>query len=75
MRKFAYVVKRMNMEKKKSKLLERVSKIISSGLFHQSGLRNEMIVLLKIMDNLSEEKLDQQLNQTLKIISKRLSLK
>jgi len=59
-------------KKKVKKLLERISKLVSSGLVH-SGLRNETVVLLKVVDNLPEEKLDIHLQQMMNTISKRFA--
>lgn len=66
------LMEKYRQTKKVKKLLERVSKLVSSGLVH-SGLRNETVVLLKVVDNLPEDKLDFHLHQTMKIISKRFA--
>ena len=64
-----------NYERKKkvSKLLTRLEKLVDSGLVYDGHLKSETIVLLKIVDKLSDEKLDYHLSETLKIISKRFS--
>jgi len=64
-----------NYERKKkvSKLLTRLEKLVDSGLVYDGHLKSETIVLLKIVDKLSNEKLDYHLSETLKIISKRFS--
>ena len=56
-----------------SKLLDRLDKLISSGLVYDGKLRNETVVLLKIIDNLDEEKLKYHYKQALHIINKRFS--
>jgi len=63
----------LKKEKIKEKLLGRVSKLVASGLAYQGTIRNETIVLLKIIDSLSEEKLNQHLQQTMTTISKRFA--
>lgn len=56
-----------------SKLLDRLDKLISSGLVYDGKLRNETVVLLKIIDSLDEEKLKYHYKQALLIINKRFS--
>ena len=66
-------IKNYKKKQKESKLLDRINKLVSSGLIYDGNLKHEMTILLKIIDNLSEEKLDYHLSNTLKIISKRFS--
>lgn len=56
-----------------SKLLDRLDKLISSGLVYDGKLRTETVVLLKIIDSLDEEKLKYHYKQALLIINKRFS--
>jgi hypothetical protein len=56
---------------KTAKLLSRIDKIISSGLTYGSTKR-ELVIILKILDKLSEEKLDIQMNNMMAILSKGL---
>lgn len=56
-----------------SKLLDRLDKLISSGLVYDGKLRTETVVLLKIIDSLDEEKLKHHYKQALLIINKRFS--
>jgi len=56
-------------------LLERISKLVSSGLINESNSKREMVSILKSIDNLSDEKLNLYLNETLKILDKRFSQK
>lgn len=58
-------------KQKIQKLLERVNKLVNSGLINEGQSRQEMIVLLKIVDSLSEEKLNYHLKNTMNIITKR----
>lgn len=59
--------------KKEGKLLARIEKLINSGLANDGSLKHENIILLKIYNKLTDEKLDQHLRNTLKIITKRFS--
>ena len=67
------MMKQYEQKKKVSKLLTRLEKLVDSGLVYDGHLKSETIVLLKIVDKLSNEKLDYHLSETLKIISKRFS--
>lgn len=64
-----------NYKKKKkiAKLLDRLEKLVSSGLVYDGTIKHETVILLKIVNNLSDEKLDHHLRETLQIISKRFS--
>ena len=52
-------------------ILERISKLVSSGLVNEVSAKKEMISILKNLDNLSDEKLNLYLSETLKILDKR----
>lgn len=65
------LLKELSRKKKIKKLLERLSKLVSSGLVYDGSSRTETIVLLKIIDNLPENKIDQHLQNTMKNIAKR----
>lgn len=60
-------------KKKVTKLLNRIEKLITSGLVYDGALKHETTILLKIATKLSDEKLDYHLRETLKTISKRFS--
>ena len=62
-----------NKKKKIKKLVERIGKLINSGFIHDGHLKSQNIVLLKIINNLNNEKLDQHLYETIKIINSRFS--
>jgi len=62
-----------NRKKKVKKLVERISRLVSTGLVHHGGLRNETVVLLKVVENLSDDKIDYHLGETMKMISKRFT--
>lgn len=59
--------------KKVAKLLDRIDKLISTGLVYDGTLKNETVILLKIATKLSDEKLDYHLKDTMRTISKRFS--
>lgn len=60
-------------KKKVSKLLDRIEKLITTGLIYDGTLKHETIILLKIVNKLSDEKIDYHLKDTLRTISKRFS--
>ena len=60
-------------QKKVSKLLDRIEKLIATGLVYDGTLKHETVILLKIATKLSNEKLDYHLKDTLRTISKRFS--
>lgn len=59
--------------KKVSKLLDRIEKLITSGLVYDGTLKHETTILLKIVNKLGSEKLDYHLRQTLSTINKRFA--
>lgn len=67
------LVNEYNRKKKIKKLVSRLSVLINSGFIHDGHLKSQHIVLLKIIDRLPNEKLDQHLYETIKIINSRLS--
>lgn len=67
------LIHKYNKGKKVMKLLTRISKLISSGLVYDSSLKHETIILLKVADKLSEDKLNYHLSETMKTISKRFA--
>jgi len=66
-------IKFYSKKKKTKKLVDRISKLVSSGLVYDGVLKNEVVVLLKVIENLSDDKLDYHLKQTLRMISKRFT--
>jgi len=62
---------KMGRMKKIKKLLDKASRLISSGFGYDSSFRNEMIVLLKVLDNLPNDKIDYHLNEITKMINRR----
>jgi hypothetical protein len=57
------------------KLLERIDKLVSLGIVNEGQTKQETIVLLKIIDKLSTNKLNFYLKETIKTISKRFPTK
>jgi hypothetical protein len=66
-------IKKYSRKKKVRKLLERITKIIEAGLSHDSSVRNETVALLRVIDKLSDEKLDHHLNETIQLLNKRFA--
>lgn len=62
-----------NREKKISKLLSRIEKLVDSGLVYDGSIKNQTIVLLKVINKLTDDKLGHHLTETLQIIRKRFS--
>jgi len=60
-------------EKKISRLLTRIEKLVNAGLIYDGNLKNQFIILLKVVDKLDDERLDHHLKDTLRIIRKRFS--
>lgn len=64
----------LNEQKRKQKvnqLVSKISNLVSSGLVYDGNLKNETVITLKILPKLSSERLDYQLKEISKIISKR----
>ena len=62
-----------NREKKVSKLLTRIEKLVDSGLVYDGTLKSQAIILLKVINKLSNDKLDHHLSETLQVIRKRFA--
>ena len=67
------ILKDYNRKKKVARILDRIEKLVESGLVHDSQLKHETVILLKILDKLPEDKLDMQLNRTIEVLNKRFS--
>jgi len=68
------MVVKYRKQKKVKKLLERISKIVNTGLANSGSYQHEIIILLKVIDTLSEDQLNYHLSETLKTINKRFSV-
>jgi len=62
-----------NKSKKVAKLLDRIEKLVSSGLVYDGSSRSEMTILLKVINKLSDEKIDYHLKSVMSTIAKRFS--
>lgn len=62
-------------KRKINKLLERLEKLIFSDKPFETSLKHETIILLKTINKMSDERLDYNLNRTIKIIGKRFANK
>ena len=62
-----------NRQKKVRKLLNRIERLVNSGLIYDGTLRNDTRILLKAIPKLTDEKLDFHLQDVLKTINKRFS--
>lgn len=68
-----YMMKEHKRKQKVSKLLYRLEKLIKSGLIYDGSLKNETVILLKVIHTLDEKRLDMQLQNSLNILSKRFA--
>ena len=59
-------------EKKIKKLLDRISNLIDNKLVTETGYRNEVILMLRTVDKLSENQIDKYLQDTLEVINKKI---
>ena len=59
---------------KTTKLLSRIDKIIESGLTYGSTKR-ELLIILKVLDKLSEERIDTQISEMMNILSRGINTK
>jgi hypothetical protein len=71
--KLSGLIVRYSKAKKISKILDRVQAMVDSGLMNDGSLRHETTILLKILEKLPSEKLDEQLNKTMSILNKRFA--
>jgi hypothetical protein len=62
-----------NHKIKITNLLGRIQKLVEAGLVYDGTLRNDTVLLLKVIDKLSEEKVNYHIQQTIKLISTRFS--
>jgi hypothetical protein len=47
--------------------------MVKAGLINDGALRHETVILLKILERLPTEKLDEQLNKTMLLLDKRFA--
>jgi len=61
-----------NRNKKVKKLLERTEQLESFGMLY-GNLKKEMIIVLKVLDTMDDNKLNKYLQNTMEIVNKRIS--
>jgi hypothetical protein len=66
-------LKHLKKEQKVSKLLEKIEKLVTSGLIYDSTVKRETVILLKVLDKLPENKVDEHLTKAMQLITKRFS--
>lgn len=59
--------------KKVAKLLDRTQNLVNAGLTYDGQIKHETVILLKIVDKLTNEKLDEQIRHTIQTVSKRFA--
>lgn len=62
-------------ETKRKKLLNRIRQLIEANLTNDTSLKSEVIILLKVIDKLEDNLLDEHIESMIKTISKRFSKK
>ena len=60
-------------ETKRKKLLNRIRQLIEANLTNDTSLKSEVIILLKVIDKLEDNLLDEHIESMIKTISKRFS--
>jgi chromosome segregation ATPase len=60
-------------ETKRKKLLNRIRQLIEANLTNDASLKSEVIILLKVIDKLEDNLLDEHIERMIKTISKRFS--
>jgi Skp family chaperone for outer membrane proteins len=60
-------------ETKRKKLLNRIRQLIEANLTNDTSLKSEVIILLKVIDKLEDNLLDEHIERMIKTISKRFS--
>jgi len=65
--------KNFGQETKRKKLLNRIRQLIEANLTKDSSLKSEVIILLKVIDKLEDNLLDEHIERMIKTISARFS--
>ena len=66
-----YLITEIKRKEKVLKLIDRIDRMINSGIITDSSTQKDTIILLKIIDTLPNNKLDDHIQRTMNIISKR----
>ena len=72
-KKLENISEELKRKKRIKELLNLTSKLISKGLVYDEKLKNQTIVLLKIIDELSSDKIDLNLQNAKKLFNKRFN--
>jgi len=64
-----------NRETKRKKLLNRIRQLIEVNLTQDPSLKSEVIILLKVIDKLEDNLLDEHIERMIRTLSKRFSKK
>ncbi len=68
-------VKELNKKRKVKNLLNRISKLMDSGLIYEGSLKSEFVILIKTINFLDEKTIERHLKETMTLIAKRFSKK
>jgi hypothetical protein len=60
-------------KKKVYKLLTRIKQLVESGIINEGSIKYEMIILVKVVNKLSIEKIESQIKDTMSILTKRFA--
>jgi hypothetical protein len=66
------LIQTLDKKKKEQLLLERVGKLVGSGLIQES-MKKELVILLKSFDGMDSERINSYLNESMTIISKKFA--
>ncbi len=58
-------------KQKIKKLLDRIENMVKTGIVSQGNMKSETVVLLRVVDNLPNDKIDYHLKNAMNIITKR----
>jgi len=67
------MIKEYQREKSISKLLSEIENLVNSGLVNDSGTRHQVIVLLKTLDKLGEDKINKRTLDVKRVLGKKFS--
>lgn len=67
------LMREYSRRKKIAKLLDRTQNLINAGLTYDGQIKHDTVILLKIVDKLTDEKLDEQIRRTIQTVSKRFA--
>ena len=59
-------------KQKVKKLLDRIEKMVDTGIVNQGNMRSETVVLLRVVDNMDDDKINYHLTNTMNILTKRI---